>query len=256
MTSIPIITDQLVYELCIETTCLLNKNRDYLKKIKWTNGEANLDMEYSNIACEHCTKAWAMIQQKYISFKTISIICEPPDINITFTYTDGSKVTKKIELKSSKKTRIPGSTIKKLDVNQPLIYCLRPSDKNGECKLRCSQYITAMVQSDIDLFQDRTPRPQINFDKMPDSNHLPFKQLEKNKWIPRLARCAVNRLKADTKCQSSWQDDLTKEIAKIKIEEYLRNTSIAKFIHDKFKLEEMDDTDDDLVKHFEKLKIE
>ena len=57
----------------------------------------------------------------------------------------------------------------KLDINQTLIYCLRPTNKSEPYKLKCSQYHSAMVDNtNIDLFQDRTPRPIINFDNMKD----------------------------------------------------------------------------------------
>jgi len=51
---------------------------------------------------------------------------------------------------------MPGSTIKKLDINQPLIYCLRPSSEEDKYIIKCSQYHTAMGDSKFDLFQDRT----------------------------------------------------------------------------------------------------
>ena len=43
---------------------------------------------------------------------------------------------------------MPGSTIKKLDINQALIYCLRPSPPSEEYIVRCSQYHNAMGESD------------------------------------------------------------------------------------------------------------
>ena len=82
-----------------------------------------------------------------------------PDINCIF---DGDiQVTHKIELKSSKTNVMPGSTIGKLDINQPLIFCNRTT-----YEVQCGQYHTAMGDSDIDLFQDRTPRPSLNFTKL------------------------------------------------------------------------------------------
>ena len=61
---------------------------------------------------------------------------------------------------------IDKETIKKLDINQPLIYCLRPTNETDSYKIKCSQYYSAMGDSDTALFQDRTPRPFISFDKM------------------------------------------------------------------------------------------
>jgi len=138
------ITNEIVYSLCIKTTQLLKETQDKLQKITWTNGEANLDTEYSQLACNCCSNAWDITKQIYPEYSKISIVCNPPDINITFIYLDGSRVNKKIELKSSKSLKMPGSTIKKLDVNQPLIYCVRPQDINGEYRIRCSQYHNAM----------------------------------------------------------------------------------------------------------------
>ena len=103
-------------------------------------------------------------EKKYIEYRDITITCEIPDT--TFTYPNGSTTKHKIELKSSKSKTMPGSTIKKLDINQPLIYCLRPSPLSEEYIVRCSQYHNAMGESDTELFQDRTPRPFISFEKM------------------------------------------------------------------------------------------
>lgn len=161
----PQITKTIIYELGIETTKKLNNRQDKLKSIIWNNCEANLDTEYYELACECCIISWKTIITKYPEYSKIWITCIKPDINITFTYSDGIKVKDKIELKSSKSKKMLGSTIKKLDINQTLIYCLRPSNVSDPYKLRCSQYYSAMGESDIDLFQDRTPRHFINFDK-------------------------------------------------------------------------------------------
>ena len=48
-----------------------------------------------------------------------------------------------------------GSTIRKLDINQPLIYCLRPNNTEGIYKIRYSQYHSAMGESDLDTFQNQ-----------------------------------------------------------------------------------------------------
>ena len=52
------ITDNIVYDLAIETTRLLNGKHEKLHTISWTNGESNLDTEYSQLACECCCEAW------------------------------------------------------------------------------------------------------------------------------------------------------------------------------------------------------
>lgn len=52
------ITDSIIYELGIETTKLLNERQGDLENINWQNGEANIDTEYSKLACDVCTIAW------------------------------------------------------------------------------------------------------------------------------------------------------------------------------------------------------
>ncbi len=231
------ITYNVVYELCIETTKLLNKNQDKLKKIKWTDGEANIDTEYSELACNCCSIAWNIIKLKYPEYKEINITCKIPDINITFVYPNRRTDKYKIELKSSKSKQMPGSTIKKLDINQPLIYCLRPSNNSKLYKVRCSQYHNAIGESNTDLFQDRTPRPHINFEKMNTCDNVPFEEKNKNCWIVHYANCALNRINENSLCKNSWQDDMIKIIKKKILEEYIRNTTIEQFNIDKIDLQ-------------------
>jgi hypothetical protein len=225
----------VVYELCIETTKLLNENQDKLEKIKWTDGEANIDTEYSELACNCCYIAWNIIKHKYPEYKEINITCKIPDINITFIYPNRRNEKYKIELKSSKSKKMPGSTIKNLDINQPLIYCLRPSNNSKIYKVRCSQYYNAIGESNTDLFQDRTPRPHINFEKM--NENLPFKIKDKNCWIEHYANCALNRIHEKNSCKNSWQDDMIKIIQQKIIEEYIRNTTNEQFQIDKVDLQ-------------------
>jgi hypothetical protein len=142
----------------------------------------------------------------------------------------------KIELRSSKNTRMLGSTINKLDINQPLIYCLRPKDNSGYYELRCSQYHNSMGKSDLDLFQDRTPRPYINFNKMKKTNEiLTFEYKDKKCWVEHYAYCALNRIKK--KCKSSWQDDMISVLKKNIINDYLKNTNIEQIKIDKITIE-------------------
>ena len=124
-----------------------------------------------------------------------------------------------------------GSTIRKLDINQTLIYCLRPSINEEPYKLRCSQYYYAMGENETDLFQDRTPRPFINFDKMNDVNNIiPFVSRCKSDWINHYAESAVNRIEPTTTCKHSWQDDMVKIMIQKIIDNYVRNTSVDDFI--------------------------
>lgn len=234
----PQITKSIVYKLGIETTKKINERQDKLKSITWNDGESNLDTEYSKLSCECCILAWDEIKIKYPEYREIEITCEIPDINITFTYLSGIKTKKKIELKSSKSKKMPGSTIKKLDINQTLIYCLRPSIASDPYIVRCSQYHNAMGESDTDLFQDRTPRPFINFEKMSDvDNIVPFTTKNKDDWIEHYAKCALKRIEETTMCQKSWQDDMIKILKKEIINDYVINTSEQQFQIDKISLQ-------------------
>ena len=96
------ITGCIVYRLGIETTKQINEKQDKLKRITWNDGESNLDTEYSKLACECCILAWDEMKIKNPEYSEIEIICEIPDINITFIYPSGIKTKQKIELKSSK----------------------------------------------------------------------------------------------------------------------------------------------------------
>lgn len=232
------ISDYVIYELGIETTKLLIQKQDDLKKINWTNGEANIDTEYSTLSCQCCTVAWDTLKQNDPTYQGINITCTIPDINILMTYPDGRTSKHKIELKSSKHKKMPGSTIKQLDINQTMIYCLRPSTNSELYKLKCSQYHSSMGESDTDLFQDRTPRPFINFEKMTEiDDTLPFIQKEKTSWIEHYANCGLNRINENTACAVSWQDDLIKIMKKKIIEDYIKNTSQEQFQIDKLSLQ-------------------
>lgn len=193
--------DGKLLELAFETTSLLNTKKEELQQCKWTDGESNTDTDFSTLACQCAEEAWQQIQKKYdISIKLTAVI---PDINCTFD-NDGVIVRHKIELKSSMNNVMPGSTIGKLDINQPLIFCNRKT-----YEVRCGQYYTAMGNSDIDLFQDRTPRPSLNFSKL-STRPIEYIVKEKDAWISHYGKCAVNRLNQSV--TPSWQDTLTKSI--------------------------------------------
>jgi hypothetical protein len=231
------IENSIVYELGIETTKILNDKQEELHNINWSNGEANIDIEYSKIACDCCVIVWNKMKIKYPEFKEIDIKCYTPDINIIFIDSNNKNLKYKIELKSSKSKIMPGSTIKNLDINQTLIYCLRPSNKKNKSqkfKLKCSQYYYAMGHSDTELFQDRTPRPFINFDKMNDiDNILPFRNKEKDSWIEHYAKCGLKRIDNSTSCKKSWQDDMIIIMKKLIIKDYISKTTIKQFKLDK-----------------------
>jgi len=188
-------------ELAFETTALLNTKKEELRQCKWTDSESNTDTDFSTLACQCAEEAWKQMQQRYnIQIRLTTMI---PDINCIFEDKD-IQVTRKIELKSSKTNVMPGSTIGKLDINQPLIFCNRKT-----YEVRCGQYHTAMGNSDIDLFQDRTPRPSLNFTKL-STQPLEYTVKTKDAWISHYGKCAVNRLNCSV--TPSWQDTLTKSI--------------------------------------------
>ena len=232
----PIVSEPIVYELGIETAKLLKEKQHELQNITWSDGESNLDTEYSDLACDCCKEAWNIIKLKYFIYNNVDIDCIIPDIKITFTYSDGRTSKHKIELKSSKTKIAPGSTIKKLNINQTMIYCLRPHTNQNQYDVRCAQYYSAMGESETDLFQDRSPRPSINFDKMND-NALPYANKDKSDWVEHYANCGLKRISETTICQKSWQDDLVKKMKKKIIEDYVRNTSEHQFQIDKITLQ-------------------
>ena len=157
--------------------------------------------------------------------RDITMTAIPPDINLTFTKANGSQTKEKIELKSCKGFSVPGSTIGKLDIAQPLIYCLRPTDANGIYKFRYSQYYSSLGESDYDLFQDRTPRPAVNFSKMADlSIDLTYQQKDKGDWVEHYAKCALKRI--EDGYMASWQDVMVKKMIKMSIDSYLKSASM------------------------------
>ena len=210
---------------------LISKEKE-LEKIKWTDSEANIDSEFSKLACECCKEAYVEIKKKYIEFTDINIQVKIPDINITF-LKDENFITKgKIELKSGKgKGIIPGSTIGTLDINEPVIFCLRNETKKT-FDIRYEQYHNCIGESKIDMFQDRTPRPKVNFQKMKKINEqCNYIKKDKNDWIDHYADCAINRINNKTeKSNKSWQDDLIKKIKSLCVKDFIQETSVEEFI--------------------------
>ena len=204
---------KLLLEIAAETTGKLSEKQDQLQKCKWTDGESNTDTDFSKLACKCAEEAWISIKLNY-QLNMITMTASIPDINCVFS--KNGKIIKvlknKIELKSSKSNVMPGSTIGKLDINQPLIYCYRPKNADTPYEIRYGQYHTAMGESDIDLFQDRTPRPQLNFTKLFPSSQIDviYSNKKKDAWISHYGKCAVNRLNRNV--SYSWQDTLTKSI--------------------------------------------
>jgi hypothetical protein len=229
----PEVPDSIVHELARGTAESLSFKQDELSCITYQVYESNVDGEYSKLACECCIEYWGMLIQEYPQYADINIACEAPDIKITFSCPQGRKQENKIELKSSKSKIMNGSTIAGLNINQSLIYCLRPGkdNKSGRFLFKSTLYHTSMKQSEIDLFQDRSPRPGLDFDKMPELHMISHfeKKEEEGHWIIRYARCALNRIRDGVICAHSWQDDMVREIKRIIIYEFIRDTSQEEF---------------------------
>jgi len=196
----------------------INEKQEELKQCKWTDGESNTDTDFSTLACNCVKEIWGIVQEKYPQLDMITVVADIPDINLTFLKNEHILSKNKIELKSCKKQTMPGSTIKKLDINQPLIYCYRPKNADEKYEVRYGQYHTAMVETDHDKFQDRSPRPPINFTNLSVSyTEINYVEKQKDDWIVHYAVCAVNRIKHNV--PESWQDPLIKRT----IYEYLKD---------------------------------
>ena len=65
-----LINDKAIFALAIETTRLLNQKQAQLRKIIWTNGEANIDTEYSTLACHICQSAWLDVARIFPAWPT------------------------------------------------------------------------------------------------------------------------------------------------------------------------------------------
>lgn len=215
---------EVVFDLAKLTTDILNHNHELLRKIKWTDGESNTDTEFSQLACECCEEAWNSIKDQRDELSDIKLSVSIPDINCEFTANE-KKIMKHIELKSSKRKLMCGSTIGKLDINQPMIYCLRPKTPDGKYNIKCSQYFTAMNLKPCDLFVDRTPRPYISFDKM--SIDEPYVYRKNLHWIEHYSQSALRRIESRTAKNPSWQDDLVKSIQKAVIDDYISKANLT-----------------------------
>jgi hypothetical protein len=204
-------------ELTKRVTALLNGKQAELHAIKWTDGEANIDTGFSALAGKCYTEAWEAMRQEDPRYTDIRLEVSGPDVKYKF-IVGQTTISEKTELKSGMTKTIPGSTIGKLNINQAMIFCLRPTAPSTTYQCRYSQYHTAMGGSEYETFQDRTPRPLINFDKMHTSSvTVDYVEKEKGAWIPHYAACALNRVKEH---YNSWQESLTQYI----IDEYLKRS--------------------------------
>lgn len=197
---------QFMPELTRLTAKFLEMEQEKLKQIRWHDGEANTDREFSNFAKECCIKAYQEIDC------AIELTVKTPDLLLSFTH-NGEVVTEKIELKStkSKSRKTLGSMIKSLDPNQWTIFCCRGDEKN---EIRYGRYHLGMNFSSHEKFQDRSPRPDLHFDRFQETGAEPIVDkvpIEEEFWR-KYAKTAINRI-IDPQSHS-WQDDLITEVVR------------------------------------------
>jgi hypothetical protein len=195
----------------VKKTCvILDNSSEELTKLNWHTGESNTDTDFSNFAKNCCIQAFNEIDIRF----NIQLKIDVPDLNLTL-FNKEEILKKKIELKSTKSidAKLPGSTIRTLDLNMWTIICLRDLSEN-KCQVRYGRYHLGIISNSHDTFQDRSPRPHISFNQYQNPNENPKMDListENNYW-ERYAECAINRVV--NPIGHSWQDDLVKEIIK------------------------------------------
>ena len=167
---------EIIMPLTKRTAQILSTKLDQLKTIKWSDGESNTDTGFSELACKCCQEAWENIQSNYPLYSNLTLEAKPPDINIQFYLLQMVVAKGKIELKSGKGKGIPGSTIGKLDINEPVIACIR-NELGLPYEFRYAQYYNCIGETAHDMFQDRTPRPFVNFQKIIIFHQLKNKDL-------------------------------------------------------------------------------
>ena len=232
-------------------------DQDGVSKITWTNGESNLDTEYSALACRFAEEEWRKLRNNKRDFENIEMKASHPDITCCFylKHDDKEKITflcppQKIELKSSMNTSLPGSTSKNLDVSIPIIYCLRPSNKkkcsgSNMFQFECGQYIDSMLErGEYDMFQDRSPRPRISLFSLQKASTKVFKEttFPFTDYIEHLATCALKRIHSShRKCvKTSWQDTLVENIVKLLLKNVLEKVSNTLSLDDRVDFKKCD----------------
>jgi hypothetical protein len=198
-------------KLTQETCKLLNTKKNELLKLNWQTGESNTDIDFSNLSKKCCEIAFSNIND----INELKLKISVPDLKLEFIYNKNTYY-KKIELKSTKSinSKIPGSMIKSLDPNTWTIMCYR-AQKENEVEVRYGRYFIGMEVSPFEKFQDRSPRPSLNFIKFQKYNETPkisTTSISKNFWKD-YAKAAIKRILEPQ--QHSWQDDLVKEIIKL-----------------------------------------
>ena len=205
--------DNILPNLTRETCLILNDNHKKLEQLTWSEGENNKDVPFSELAKECCLEAFLKINK----VKNLKLSIDIPDLKLNFEI-NKKTIRKKIELKSTLKGIIPGSARSKFDPNIWTIFCNRGG---GKFDLRYGRYFLGMKLSEHETFQDRSPRPKLNFNFYQKCNELPktdkLKDDMNNEFWKAYAKSAINRI-INPK-NHSWQDDLVKEI----IREVLKN---------------------------------
>ena len=227
---------RLCMPLTQRTAQILQTKEEGLRQIQWSDGEANMDTGFSRLAGACCLEAWNEIKDTCPEYNDLALSFRAPDIHISFSKDSSIVATGKIELKSGKSVLIPGSTIGNLDINEPVIFCLRNEAEPRTFHIRYSQYYNCIGESTTDMFQDRTPRPHVNFQRMFDIQTLvDYAHKEKADWVDHYANSAVLRTKAK-KPYRSWQDYLTEKIMKRAVDEFIKGATVEEFAKRKAEL--------------------
>ena len=205
------IDNTILPRLCWETCKKLDSANDELLNISWHSGESNTDIPFSNLAKKYCLISFSEINKD----QKLKIEIGVPDLNIKFKH-NNKTYEKKIELKSSKNTNsIPGSMIRSLDPNIWTIFCFR-DEINKKFEVRYGRYFKGLQPSKFEKFQDRSPRPSLNFKNFQKSSEKPdieeIDDFTDNFW-KHYANCAINRVLEPQ--SHSWQDDMVKEIIRL-----------------------------------------
>ncbi len=126
------IDNDLLPNLVRDTCCILNDLSNELMNLNWHKGESNTDMDFSEFAKNCFLKAFESTTVQH----DLKIEIDIPDLILCF-YNNEEKYKKKVELKSTKSQNasLPGSTIRKLDLNMWTIICHRNISSN-----RCTVY--------------------------------------------------------------------------------------------------------------------
>lgn len=174
----------------------INENKDFFKNIKFQFDEANSDKDYKQTLKAFIISKCNRIQKtKKVKFDSCSYDIDKNSFKISNVYIPGEykdalkgvvkvddgnarsvipdmvlecKIGNKtfyelIELKSTKGSRIPGSSIKQVNPNDWLIFV---KHNQSGFKALTGQYKNSI--SGILQFPDRSPRPEVSFDELQD----------------------------------------------------------------------------------------